>query len=311
MAIPSYQDFMLPVLKVLEKTGLIHTRDCAKLAGDLLGLSEEERAQMLPSGNQSYLLNRTGWACWYMMQAGLVARPKRGFNEITDEGKKLLAEKPPRIDTKLLARYPSFVEKVLKSKTQAGNNDSGEPCEELKAPDAAKTPYERVEAAFLELRNTLATDLLDYLSKIDPFRFERIVLDVLVAMGYGGSRKEAAEVTQKTNDEGIDGVINEDRLGLDVIYIQAKRWKQNVGRQELQNFVGALDGRKANKGIFITTGGFNANARDYVAGLQQKVILIDGRRLAELMIDHNVGVAEEQVYRLKKIDSDYFDDGDL
>src|SRR5207237_206089 len=151
-------------------------------------------------------------------------------------------------------------------------------------------------------------DLLSQLAKTDPFRFEQVVLDLLVAMGYGGSRKEAAAVTRKTGDEGIDGVINEDRLGLDVIYVQAKRWKGNVGRQEIQSVVVALAGKKASRGVFITTSEFNDNATDYADGLHQKVILIDGRRLAELMIEHNIGVAEEHAYRIKKIDSDYFDE---
>lgn len=158
------------------------------------------------------------------------------------------------------------------------------------------------------MRETLVADLLAKLATVDPFRFEQVVLDLLVAMGYGGSRKEAAEVTQKTGDEGIDGVINEDRLGLDVIYVQAKRWKANVGRQEIQSFVGALAGKKASKGIFITTSSFNDNATAYAAGLNQKVILIDGRRLSELMIEHGIGVAEEHAYSVKKIDSDYFDE---
>lgn len=303
---------MLPVLQVLSEPGQITTKECARLVGDRVGLSEQERTEMLPSGNQTFLLNRVGWACWHLLQAGLVARPKRATYEITCEGTKLLEENPTHIDNKLLARYPSFVERVLNrnaamADAATGTADSAG----AESAEGSQTPHERVEAAFLELRSSLITELLDNLANIDPFRFEQVVLDVLVAMGYGGSRKEAAEVTRKTNDEGIDGVISEDRLGLDVIYIQAKRWKSNVGRQELQSFVGALAGRKANKGIFITTSDFIASARDYAAGLQQKVVLIDGQRLAELMIDHNVGVAEEQVYRIKKIDSDYFDEGEV
>ena len=176
------------------------------------------------------------------------------------------------------------------------------------ASDLTSTPEEKMESAFNELRETLVADLLAQLARTDPFRFEQVVLDLLVAMGYGGSRKEAAAVTQKTGDEGIDGVINEDRLGLDVIYIQAKRWKSNVGRPEIQSFVGALAGKKATKGIFITTSSFHENASDYVAGLHQKVILIDGRRLAEPMIEHGIGVAQEHAYHIKKIDSDYFEE---
>jgi restriction system protein len=179
---------------------------------------------------------------------------------------------------------------------------------ETKIESAHETPEERIEAAFSDLNQTLVGELLTRLSTVDPFRFERIVLDLLVAMGYGGSFKEAAAVTQKTGDEGIDGVINEDRLGLDVIYVQAKRWKSSIGRPEIQNFVGALAGKKAAKGIFITTSEFHDNARDYSAGIHQKVILIDGRRLAELMIEHGIGVAEEHAYSVKKIDSDYFEE---
>src|SRR5207253_2026163 len=167
---------------------------------------------------------------------------------------------------------------------------------------------EQIETAFTELRGTLMVDLLAKIATVDPFRFEQIVLDLLLAMGYGGSRDEAAAVTQKTGDEGIDGLINEDRLGLDVIYIQAKRWKANVGRPEIQNFVGALAGKKASKGVFITTSGFHDNAGVYASGLHQKIILIDGRRLAELMIEHGIGVAEEHAYSVKKIDSDYFEE---
>lgn len=170
------------------------------------------------------------------------------------------------------------------------------------------TPEERIESAFNDLRESLVADLRAKLADVNPFRFEQVVLDLLVAMGYGGSRREAAEVTQKSGDAGIDGVINEDRLGLDVIYVQAKRWKNNVGREEIQNFVGALAGKKASKGVFITTSAFNENAREYAAGLHQKIILIDGRRLAELMIEHGIGVAEEHAYSVKKIDSDYFEE---
>jgi restriction system protein len=170
------------------------------------------------------------------------------------------------------------------------------------------SPQERIELAFRELNNSLTTELRSKLASIDPFRFEQVVLDLLVRMGYGGSKKEAAQVTQRTADEGIDGLINEDRLGLEVIYIQAKRWKHKVGRPEIQNFVGAIAGKKAGKGIFITTSDFHDNAREYAASLHQKLVLIDGRRLAELMIEHNIGVATEQPYIIKKVDTDYFEE---
>jgi restriction system protein len=201
-------------------------------------------------------------------------------------------------DLKRFPSYAAFVER-MKSETEIP---------EAKIESAHETPEERIEAAFGELRETLITELRAKLADVDPFRFEQVVLDLLVAMGYGGSRKEAAAVTQRVGDEGIDGVINEDRLGLDVIYVQAKRWKASVGRPEIQSFVGALAGKKAAKGIFITTSAFHDNARAYAGGLHQKIILIDGRRLAELMIEHGIGVSEEHGYSVKKIDSDYFDE---
>jgi restriction system protein len=312
MAVPSYQEIMLPVLQILNEKGMLHARTLAMLVADKLGITQAEKEAVLPSGKQLYIVNRTGWAAWYMQHAGLTSRPKRGHFDITAEGKKLLSTKPSHVDNKLLATYPSFVDRVLKPKVAtSGDEEPVLDVQETKSTEATKTPHERVESAFLELRSALTTQLLDQLATVDPFRFEQIVLDLLVAMGYGGSRKEAAEVTQKTNDEGIDGVINEDRLGLDVIYVQAKRWKSTVGRPEIQSFVGALAGKKASKGIFITTSDFNSFATEYAAGLHQKVILISGRRLAGLMIDNNIGVAEEHVYRLKRLDGDYFESAEL
>lgn len=298
---------MLPVLQTLAESGEIRTVSCADLVADRIGLTPDERVEMLPGGSQRTIVNRTGWAAWYMMQAGLISRPKRGFVEITNEGRKLLASNPPVINNKVLEKYPQFIERMRREKPPAGSSVLQNQVEEKQG-----TPNERMEEAMLELRASLVADLRDQLAQVDPFRFEQIVLDLLLAMGYGGSRKEAAMVTQKTGDEGIDGVINEDRLGLDVIYIQAKRWKTGkVGRPDIQNFVGALVGKKANKGIFITTSDFLENARDYAADVQHKIILIDGRRLAELMIDHNIGISEERVYRVKRIDSDYFESSEI
>ncbi|MEX1117686.1 MAG: restriction endonuclease [Terrimicrobiaceae bacterium] len=303
MPIPTYQELMLPVLQTLREHGPLHTTKCAEMVADMVDLSEQERAEMLPSGTQRYIVNRTGWAAWYMMQAGLIQRPKRGWIQITDQGRSLLATNPPKIDRQILMGYPSFVEKMSKGNDQ----EEGETETESEIGSGGQTPHERIDAAMAELRKSLVSDLRDQLSSVDPYRFEQIVLDLLLALGYGGSRREAAQVTQKTGDEGIDGVINEDRLGLDVIYVQAKRWAGKVGRPEIQNFVGALAGKKANKGIFITTGDFHSNAREYAGDVQHKIILIDGQRLAELMVDHNIGVSEEQIYRIKRVDSDYFD----
>jgi len=241
----------------------------------------------------------------YLTKGGLIAKVSPRTYHITDRGRQFLTKYPAAIAVSDLETIPGFEEAW---NTRARRRESAGPVSGESPAGNTSTPNERIEAAFSELREVLISDLLSQLGKVDPFRFEQVVLDLLVAMGYGGSRKEAAEVTRKTGDEGIDGVINEDRLGLDVIYVQAKRWKHNVGRPEIQNFVGALAGKKASKGIFITTSSFHDNATDYVAGLHNKIILVDGRRLAELMIEHNIGVAEEHAYRVKKIDSDYFEE---
>jgi restriction system protein len=251
----------------------------------------------------------------FLTKGGLISKVAPRTYRATDFGHQFLNEHPQIITVKDLEALPGWEEAwQTRAKKRAAQHPelvgySEKPTVTMPAhAELTSTPGERIDKAFFELRETLIADLLNQLSRIDPFRFEQVVLDLLVAMGYGGSRKEAAAVTQKTGDEGIDGVINEDRLGLDVIYIQAKRWKHNVGRPEIQGFVGALAGKKASKGVFITTSSFHDNASDFAAALHQKIILIDGRRLAELMIEHNIGVAEEHAYSIKKIDSDYFEE---
>ncbi len=293
---------MLPVLSVLAEHGSMKTADCAERVATNVGLSEEDRSEMLPSGSQRLVVNRTGWAAWYMMQAGLVERPSRGVIRATDEGKLLLAKNPPLINNKLLQTYPLFVKNMAKPSPEPGVSKGEEHKEQDQPPD------EQIESAFSQLNSSLASELQDQMAKMDPFRFEQLVVDLLFAMGYGGSREEAAKVTKKSSDEGIDGVINEDRLGLDVIYVQAKRWQNTVGRKEIQSFVGALAGQQANKGVFITTSDFAQTATDYAKSVQQKVILIDGTRLAELMIEHNIGVTTTRTISLKRIDSDYFEE---
>jgi restriction system protein len=301
MAIPKYDEMMLPVLRMLADGAEHPQSELAERIAAHFQLTPEERAERLPKVRATYLRHRLGWAGFSLRRAGLAESPRTGTLQITDEGRKFLASNPSQLraaDLKGFSAYAAFVQRM---KSEADVADT-------KTESAHETPQERIQAAFDELNETLITDLLARLRNSDWFRFEQIVLDLLVAMGYGGSRKEAAAVTQKIGDEGIDGVINEDRLGLDVIYVQAKRWKGNVGRPEIQGFVGALAGKKAAKGVFITTSAFHDNAREYAAGLHQKVILIDGRRLAELMIEHGIGVAEEHAYSVKKIDSDYFEE---
>jgi restriction system protein len=303
MPIPDFQSLMLPIMKIAGDGDEHTAREVRQRIGEQLGLTEEERKELLPSGTQPVFTNRLAWARSHLTMAGLLEKTGKGRFRITQRGKDALSSNPPKINLRFLQQFPEYAEARSKSKTDT----AAEPAAHPSASEAA-SPQERIELAFRELNNSLTTELRSKLASIDPFRFEQVVLDLLVAMGYGGSRNEAAQVTQKTGDEGIDGLINEDRLGLDVIYIQAKRWKHNIGRPEIQNFVGALAGKKAAKGIFITTSEFHDNAREYAVSLHQKIILIGGRRLAELMIEHNIGVAPEQPYIIKKIDSDYFDE---
>jgi restriction system protein len=301
---------MLPIMKVAADGKEHSNRELRQKIGDELGLSAEERKELLPSGRQAVFTNRIAWARVHLVMAGLLEKSGLKTFRITSRGQQVLASNPATINIELLQQFPEYAANQTKSTrgpaAPSAGHQKGVSTDALPASNG--TPEETIHAAFAELRQTVIADLLAQLSKVDPFRFEQIVLDLLVRMGYGGSRKEAAAVTQKTGDEGIDGVINEDRLGLDVIYVQAKRWKGNVGRQEIQSFVGALAGKKATKGVFITTSSFNDNATVYAAGLHQKVILIDGRRLAELMIEHDIGVSKGDAYYIKKIDSDYFEE---
>jgi restriction system protein len=271
---------------------------------DYFGLSEDERSHLLPSGKQPTFNNRVSWAGTYMKEAGLIEKPRRGYLKITARGLSLLNEKPEMINSKFLERYEEFVEfreksgKSAKPKPQEGNGKD----------EDEQTPVEAIESAYQTVRSSLATELLQQIKGCSPSFFENLVVEVLVKMGYGGTRKDAGEVLGKSGDEGIDGVINEDRLGLDVIYIQAKRWEGTVSRPEIQKFVGALQGKKARKGIFISTSDFSKQAREYASSIESSVVLIDGEALAGLMIDYNVGTTVESSYEIKRIDSDYFDE---
>jgi restriction system protein len=300
---------MLPLLRLLADGKEHLNRDLALRIAEELNLTSEERNAMQPGNKSTYLRNRIAWAGIYLRKAGLAESTKESTLKITQDGMNLLKNPPPKLSRQALMQFPPFRDYLDAQKKQLTIARS-RVAVAAPTPDEEEesTPEERIEAAFLQLRETLVADLLARLAITDPFRFEQVVLDLLVAMGYGGSRREAAAVTQKTGDEGIDGVINEDRLGLDVIYVQAKRWTSNVGRPEIQGFVGALAGKRANKGIFITTSEFHENATEYANALPTKVILIGGRRLAELMIEHGIGVAEEHAYSMKKIDSDYFEE---
>lgn len=293
---------MLPLLE-FASDGKEHSVKEAreKLAQDFR-LTEEERNTLLPSGRQPVFVNRVAWAKVYLQMAGVLDSPRRGYFRISDKGREILRENPKSITVKDLERFPKFIEfrnADRKPRATAAQVDSeGE----------KQTPEEMLESAYQSLRTDMVTDLLGRVKNCSPQFFERLVLEVLLNMGYGGSRKEAGEAIGASGDEGIDGIINEDRLGLDVIYLQAKRWEGTVGRPEIQKFVGALQGKRAKKGIFITTSSFSAEAVDFVSKIEAKVALIDGKQLAGMMIDFNVGVTPTTAYETKRIDSDYFEE---
>jgi restriction system protein len=299
MAIPDYQTIMLPLLKFASDGQEHRFRDSVNALADDFQLTEEERKELLPSGQQPLFPNRVGWARLYLVKAGLLEATRRGYFKITEQGKEALSQNPNKIDKDFLMQFPDFV-KVWEQ--QKGKRD----LKKIQPTPAETTPEESLESAFQELQESLASELLDTINNCSPEFFERLVIDVLIKMGYGGSRKEAGQALGRSGDEGIDGIIKEDKLGLDIIYIQAKRWGNTVGRPEIQKFAGALQGQRARKGIFITTSNFSKDAIDYTKNIDSKIILIDGNQLSELMIENNVGVSPISAYEVKKIDSDYF-----
>jgi restriction system protein len=304
MAIPDYQTCMLPFLRYLSD-GAEHTlRDAEDSLAEHFKLTPAERAELLPSGQQGIFKNRIGWARTYLKKAALLESPKRGVFKITERGLKTLASNPSRIDVKYLEQFPEFIEFRDASKPETG---SGE-VTVIELPQSKTTPEEAIEVAHQGLREQLAAELLTRILACTPTFFEQLVVELLVKMGYGGSRRDAGERIGQTGDGGIDGIIKEDRLGLDTIFIQAKRWQGSVGRPEIQKFVGALQGQRAKKGVFITTSTYTADAADYATRIDTKVVLIDGKQLAGLMIDFDVGVAPAATYVVKRIDSDYFEE---
>ncbi|MBN2654604.1 MAG: restriction endonuclease [Nitrospirae bacterium] len=306
MPIPDYQSLMLPLLKFSgERKEEITTGEAVDALAKEFRLSDEDLKEMLPSGIQSTFSNRVGWASTYMKKAGLLSATKRGYYQITPRGADLLNKNPERIDVKLLKQYPEFIEFQNRKGTRSGDKSDQHDTPNL----ISATPLETLENAYENLRGELSEELLNKLKLISPFFFERIVVDLLVKMGYGGSRIDAGRAIGKSGDGGIDGIIKEDRLGLDVVYIQAKRWDNNsVGRPDIMQFVGALQAQKATKGIFITTSRFTPDAKNYVSQISSKIILIDGEHLTNLMIEHDVGVSVVSFYPVKKIDADYFDE---
>lgn len=297
--IPDYQSLMLPLLKLVSDKKEHKYRDLIENLAIQFQITDEERKELLASGNQAIFDNRVGWAKTYLKKAGLLDSPKRATFVITQAGLETLKKKPSKIDAKFLRQFPSFLEFQ-----NAGRNEE----EVVIIETNEQTPEENLDKAYQRIRKSLASELLNKVVELSPTFFERLVVELLVKMGYGGSIKDAGKAIGKSGDEGIDGTIKEDKLGLDIIYIQAKRWKPGnvVGRPELHKFVGALAGQGAKKGIFITTSNFTKEALEYTPKNETKIVLIDGEQLAQLMIDYNLGCTTQQVYELKKIDSDYF-----
>lgn len=300
MSVPDFQACLRPLLQFLED-GQEHRLSEASNALVLhFGLSPEDRAELLPSGRQAKFANRVGWAGTYLKKAGLIQSAGRARLRITPEGRQLLATEQSDLRVADLLKYQSFYEfhRGAAAPVDSTATDS--------LDQTPQTPEERMQASYEVYRGALVQELVEKTQACTPAFFERLVLDVLVAMGYGGSLRDAAKAVGRSGDGGIDGIIKEDRLGLDEIYIQAKRWKANVGRPDVQAFSGSLDMHQARRGIMITTSDYTSDARDYVAKISKKIVLIGGDQLAQLMVDYGVGVAAYQEYKLSRLDQDYF-----
>jgi restriction system protein len=295
MSVPDFQSFFKPLLDFASDGKEYSMEDARKTIAKSMALPEEDMKELLPSGLQTKFDNRLAWAKSYFVQAKVFESPRRGYFRITQRGLELHKEGHKRIDVRILNQYPEFVE----------FHRARAPREEPEAIPS-ETPEESLEKAYERIRSDLAGQILSRISNNSPQFFEKLVVDLMVAMGYGGSRADAGKSIGGIGDEGIDGIIKEDRLGLDVVYLQAKRWNGTVGRPEVHKFVGALHGKRAKKGVFITTAKFSDDAKKYVETIDPKVILIDGRSLAELMIDHGLGTTTTATYQIKRIDSDYF-----
>lgn len=298
MPIPDYQTLMLPLLELTGQHASIQMNQAVQLLSKEFKLTDSDCRQKLPSGKQTIIQNRVGWARTYLKKAGLLDSPERGYIVITDLGKNVLSENPARIDVQFLRQFPEFLNFYENHKSNMVSNEIQN--------DNPKTPEEILEDSFIQLKNNVLIELLNKIKSCSPVFFENLVVNTIVKMGYGGSLQEAGRAIGKSGDEGIDGIINEDKLGLDVIYLQAKKWEGTVGRPEIQKFAGALQGKRAKKGIFITTSEFSSEAREYVRNVDAKIILINGRQFAEIMWEYNIGINNSAVYDIKKLDMDYF-----
>jgi restriction system protein len=315
MALPDYQSLMLPVLELAAR-GEASVRDCVAALADKLGLSLEERGEVLPSGKQAVFANRVHWAKTYLVQAGLLESTRRAHFRVTPRGSEVLAKRPDRVSNDLLMHFPEVRDFRARSRSRPGNGGMEPISEVLSTEDLvpSATPEERIEAAYTEITNELRAAILDRITGGTPRFFEKVVVDLLTGMGYGGSRANAGRRVGKTADGGIDGVINEDPLGLDIVYLQAKRYSPDntVGVDKVREFGGSLVERGATKGVFVTTSQFAPAAKAYAERIPQRLILIDGDELTRLMVQYGVGVRTGRTIELRKLDLDYFDeDGDV
>lgn len=300
--IPDYQSIMLPLLRKVSDRHEHKIRDIVESLAKDFNLTETEKEELLPSGQQPIFDNRVAWAKTYLKKAGLLDSPRRANITITNRGLDVLKKNPNQINIRFLKQFPEFIEfQTIKKEEEITKDENTD-------ETSTQTPEESLETSYIKIRKSLAQELINKVMTLPPAFFEKLVVELLVKMGYGGSMKDAGKAIGKTGDEGIDGTIKEDKLGLDIIYIQAKRWQPGnlVGRPEIQKFVGALAGQGAKKGIFITTSSFTKEANEYAPRNETKIVLIDGVQLAQLMIDYNLGVTTVNTYELKRIDSDYF-----
>jgi restriction system protein len=298
MTIPDFQTLMLPVLKFAATKDEHTLREAVDFLKTEFAITPDEERLLIPSG-QPIFYNRVGWARTYLKQAGLLESTRRRYLKITNKGKSVLKENNAKIDMKYLEKFPEYLN--FRDRTRTTEHETE------REDGVTLTPEESLDSAYLKIKDDLAREILENIIRSSPAFFERLVVELLVKMGYGGSESNAGRVIGQVGDEGIDGVIDEDKLGLDSIYIQAKKWAENpVGRPEIQRFVGALQGRRAKKGIFITASKFSEQARIYASSVETRVVLIDGSRLADLMIEYNVGVSTISSYEVKRIDTDYF-----
>lgn len=306
MPVPDFQSIMLPFL-LFSSDGNEHTpREAVEFLANEFSLSEAERQELLPSGTQRIFENRVSWTKTHLLKAGLLESPRRSYFKITERGQSIIVRKPNQINQAFLRQFPEYVEFQSPKRDEIGTLEINRPTDEV----SNQTPEETLDSVYQSLRKTLSQDLLSKIGSLSPTFFEKLVVELLVKMGYGGSIKDAGKAIGKSGDEGIDGTIKEDKLGLDVIYIQAKRWAPGnvVGRPELHKFIGALAGQGARKGVFITTSGFTKEARHYAPRNETKIVLIDGEELTQLMIDYNLGVSIQHTYEIKRMDNDYFDE---